>query len=449
MRKRCCGWIKRSSDQLKINLYFFEQNKLYSIKKHLLRYSRYKRGLNMHNRPKIIVVGLNISDLEYAALSTPEKIICLRNAIRDTCKKLQKDEPNAAWFIGWRENGVFQSIEEYFVLNGLLKPFKQTFLDLTQEYAPNLTIVAGTLKIKKTIRNVSALAKQKRSYKSHRWISFWEQQNSLKGKSEAHPLEAHRNLLFEPTIAHSSVVDVLSSRCYVSNGSTYKRLDKTAPISELHYPHFPPSPHETKDPISKIKKYNPLIFQPAHKKFANPIMKVLHPDGSTIKFVIEICRDHALGLAKKALTDTPPHIHFLISASIMALPNNMAGKELIHFDSLVGTQHQISESKEDNEYDIRVYTMNPLDKSLRLEEVKRTPFPPPLSSTEENEEPLSTAEDPPFLKGCEAIRKAISKPPTSEDHSVLPREIRKIVVSQFKNILSAIASDFRKISGRS
>ncbi len=294
---------------------------------------------------EIIITALDVRDDQdeygvYAHLSAVEKMVRIKKRIIDICEQLKKQHPNAMWILAWQESAIFgkRGLNNEFLGKGihshLAARFKYQMSELTKRF-PNLTIIAGTLPVRKPVQNIGQLNAIKRSYRPYQWISVVEK-NVLEDDLEAPytlPFKTHLNQVSIFIENKKQVPDLhaYSKICYIFTSKNGEpkifRHDKSAPFEE------------TENEVWYDKKFKPHhipdVFCPARPMHSKQIFTLEHPTTKEpIDIGVEICREHVIGLLKHLNPEKKPLLHFILSASCYVDNNNMhCQHSLIHIDS--------------------------------------------------------------------------------------------------------------------
>jgi hypothetical protein len=300
-----------------------------------------------------IVVSLDINRhhnnyYHYFQLPALEKIRLIKERITAICEQLKDNETykNKKWIVAWREHGISESKSKE-ISNHTKRIFKDVMSSLTQTY-PNLTIIGGTVKTRKT----TSLIKSKDILSYYDQLKYTDEEekkfpnNSAQRQIQLHKKHTEQLVSKIPSIDLATKIDVIRNTCYIFEGKTIKRHDKMAPFKEINF------------------QNEFEIFKPGGKIGKNISHLVTLKDPSNdqdFNIAIEICREHLHSLVKKYQEKSKinPLLHFVMSDHIPIAYHKLNTNYIIYLDSLEKQRLILMENIPESKQEV-VFLMNDL-----------------------------------------------------------------------------------------
>jgi len=283
---------------------------------------------------KIALVALNMNKNadtfeDFDKLPAEEKVLLIKQRIKDICADLQKAEPDSMWLVSWREFGITDKGESKALPRSVKKMLQKEMQELTRQY-PQLTIIAGTLSTLSHSTDPDKLNRIKNYYDNHPWVKTRES-SKLKDKHILNEQAKVGKALESEAISREGF-DAIRNTCFVFNGNDIWNHDKITPVYEKNYAN------------------RNALFQPGSKK--NPqnssYLTLFHPStGEPIRVGVEICREHLFGVLHKSEEDKAL-IHLILSDSIGMKLNHLQGEYALQLDSKFKPQLILTQTSDNN-----------------------------------------------------------------------------------------------------
>ncbi len=321
-------------------------------------------------KTRVIAIDINHNHPEFyqykTGKNTREKIRLLLDKISSAYEQAHALTPEAEILITWREYGLTDANNSKFINNHDKKNLLEEIKRLVNEKVMLSILIGPTLIQKKRERD--SLPKLNKYYQNLSWISTLEPKNEpgfFGNMLIRQHLQANHDEIRQ--IKKTPFYTVKNSAYFVSKSEekiNVQPIAKKAPYNEINQ-------YTTVTSGSDCpRKESNTVFQPGKGRGKDSFFK-LPNDKSAL---LQICREHVLGVAVPRENMETVDVHFVLSASILPKLNNIRGKHAIFIDSNYAPLHLVKSPKDSSDDRVELSVLCLFDNSNQLVPVK--PFCP-------------------------------------------------------------------------
>ncbi len=311
--------------------------------------------------PELAIIALDVlkndNYFAYSKLTAISKIIYLKNVILNAYDQILKLHSHVDWVIvAWREYAITDPSSKS--IDAITKKFLIEELRGLTKSCPKLIIIAGGTLIRKNI-NADKLEKIKSYYEDLQVIKKIEKELNQSKQFEKYEAALDSYIANVPTLNGIYFTELTNTTAVFFQGKRGSH-NKVAPFDE----HIPGFMH-----TNSFIDFD-YVFKPGRKdKSSSPFFAL----DNGLNVVVEICREHGIGLAKKCGADKPIDIHVIASASISIIVAHLlreAKYGALHVDSMHEASF-ISSTAESHCKPLNAYRIDITKEQLSLVPIKR------------------------------------------------------------------------------